>query len=696
MMLNDEKLSDVGLSQSNVPPFNRILPLPYESYSPYQQLYILREKLNFLRSCTTLKRPPSTLRISGANAIKDDLKLFHFSQLETRLLGYAIKNKLNEVRSLSHKITSEELDKTPMPLKERTTLRNHFEKKISFYKLQEREKWDIWPRKTPDILRVLSERKDKNYKRRENQRQRRTEKEAQKALDEGSVVVLVDVGEDIPLEAIAVLNKGLGFVPTPKIDTEESRLDMRLTVNRIVTASTRSLNSSPTTSCEDLSTLDLEQTAPTGLPPKLSRKFYGRKPPSEDQPINEIINTMAADLDQQLIRGPKTSLQPKNLNKMESRGLKWLERMIKHEKLAIVAADKGGAVLLVDPAMLKRRTQEKLDNPLLYKKLAKDPTQDLHQELFDLWIEGKKKNFVTPEEARNIMGITNNLNSDGTFTNNKSTSSHFKPGKAYFYPALKIHKLQKEDLKPGVEPPFRLITALQDGITKRSDVFLADQYLKDLEKDFCSDLLTDNTDALQWLEFVDTEHSPVQKKAFRSFTYDFKALYDSLTPPLVIEALRSAMSSCREDWSEDFCQWLTQLVELSLRSSVGVFDQNWFIQLIGIPTGGSLCVQIANIAVYYLMNKCVYSNPELMKKIISARRYIDDGAGLFEGTTVEFRIWIADVNKALLSHGLIIDEYQIEDPGKYVTFLDIMFTFDSLGSLQTDFVKNGLSFIPTL
>jgi len=78
-------------------------------------------------------------------------------------------------------------------------------------------------------------------------------------------------------------------------------------------------------------------------------------------------------------------------------------------------------------------------------------------------------------------------------------------------------------------------------------------------------------------------------------------------------------------------------------------------------------VQIEKIAVYNLMNKFVYSNPELMKKIISARHYIDDGAGLFEGTTVEFRIWIADVNKTLLSHGLIIDEYQIEDPGKYVT-----------------------------
>ena len=73
-------------------------------------------------------------------------------------------------------------------------------------------------------------------------------------------------------------------------------------------------------------------------------------------------------------------------------------------------------------------------------------------------------------------------------TNAQSTSSYHKPGKAYFYPSLKIHKLKREDLVPGVEPPVRLVTALHEGIAKRSDVFLASEYLKSLEKDYCKDL----------------------------------------------------------------------------------------------------------------------------------------------------------------------------------------------------------------
>ena len=44
--------------------------------------------------------------------------------------------------------------------------------------------------------------------------------------------------------------------------------------------------------------------------------------------------------------------------------------------------------------------------------------------------------------------------------------------------------------------------ALQDGISKRSDVYLADRYLRLLERDFCKDLLIDTNDALWWLEVV--------------------------------------------------------------------------------------------------------------------------------------------------------------------------------------------------
>ena len=65
--------------------------------------------------------------------------------------------------------------------------------------------------------------------------------------------------------------------------------------------------------------------------------------------------------------------------------------MSSEEKIAIVQADKGGAILVVHPDFLKKTVSEKLQNENLYQKLPKDPTKDLHEELYELWVEGKTK-----------------------------------------------------------------------------------------------------------------------------------------------------------------------------------------------------------------------------------------------------------------------------------------------------------------
>ena len=78
------------------------------------------------------------------------------------------------------------------------------------------------------------------------------------------------------------------------------------------------------------------------------------------------------------------------------------------------------------------------------------------------WLLDKSSKFVITFEAARVMGITHK----------KSTLSHFKPGTSYYYPMLKIHKLNKEELVPGVRPPARLVTPLQEGISKRSDVLI--------------------------------------------------------------------------------------------------------------------------------------------------------------------------------------------------------------------------------
>ena len=73
-----------------------------------------------------------------------------------------------------------------------------------------------------------------------------------------------------------------------------------------------------------------------------------------------------------------------------------------------------------------------------------------------------------------------------------------------------------------------------------------------------------------------------------------------------------------------------------------------------------------------------------MKNIQSIKRFIDEGSGTFRGTRRMFTDWINRVNTLISPYGLYIDEHTIKNPGQYISFLDIMFCFNSEGQLQTD------------
>jgi len=174
----------------------------------------------------------------------------------------------------------------------------------------------------------------------------------------------------------------------------------------------------------------------------------------------------------------------------------------------------------------------------------------------------------------------------------------------------------------------------------------------------------------------------------RPFTFDFKALYDNLNPDIVKKAVEHAIMTIYPVWSSKKRKWILDLIDVSLRASVGKYKGKFYVQKKGVPTGGSLCVQLANIAVYYIMNEAVYSKPALMNNVRQAKRYIDDGGGFYAGSQRSFNSWMKHVNEALQPYGLYIDEHMIKNTGEFVPFLDIQFGFNTEGELQTDlFVK---------
>ena len=354
-------------------------------------------------------------------------------------------------------------------------MKAHFLKKINFYKEQDNTKWVNWPRKKFSLLStVISEsNKSRNFKLRNNRKRRKTARDADRALKSSSVIVMVN--EDVPLGAIALLGKGLNYIPTPSVCPRQEQLDMRLAQNQILKVVNQSQSSTVALSC---------------IPSSLFRTYYGAYSAADESNVNTIVNDMINNHNNKL-QNPKQQHRKKNITRDEENGLKWLIDKSTAGQIAVVQADKGGALLIVYPSLLRQKVYEKVTDKKLYDQFEEDPTDKYHTKLFDLWVDGKLKGYISPKEASMVMGVTD--------INNKSTSPHFKPGTSYFYPMLKIHKLRKEEVTAAADPPARLVTALHDGISKRSDVFLAKAFIQHLEKEFCKDLLKDTNEALYGL-----------------------------------------------------------------------------------------------------------------------------------------------------------------------------------------------------
>ena len=251
---------------------------------------------------------------------------------------------------------------------------------------------------------------------------------------------------------------------------------------------------------------------------------------------------------------------------------------------------------------------------------------------------------------------------------------------------MKIHKLDPKELKPGCDIPVRLITCLQEGVTKRSDVFIAHKWLKQLAKDYCKDLVSDSTDTLRWLDTIE-EKSKKSKRHFKPFTFDFDALYDRLDPIRVIKAIRDAMTTCRPEWSPAFMDWMVDLILLSINSAFGEFQGKFYKAKKGIATGGSICVELANITVYYIMKEVLYEDKKLMRDIVDIKRFIDDGVGMHCMSDRRFTIWTKTISDKVEEHKMKIKPTDWTVPSKEhgpVNFLDILFSFDERKALQTD------------
>ena len=124
----------------------------------------------------------------------------------------------------------------------------------------------------------------------------------------------------------------------------EEQLDMRLNTNRILQAANSGANG---------------QNIKQSIPSKLSHKRYAAGYPAEENSVNNIVNNITEEHNGRL-QFQNDLPKKKNITKDEEEGLRWLINETKEQNIAVVKADKGGAILIVEPSLLEKAVLDKL------------------------------------------------------------------------------------------------------------------------------------------------------------------------------------------------------------------------------------------------------------------------------------------------------------------------------------------------
>ena len=113
-----------------------------------------------------------------------------------------------------------------------------------------------------------------------------------------------------------------------------------------------------------------------------------------------------------------------------------------------------------------------------------------------------------------------------------------------------------------------------------------------------------------------------------------------------MEALDDAISTCRPDWDESFCDWLKKSIDLSFEAELIKFEDSWYRVEDGVPTGGIPSVDLGNISVFYVLKQLVFNDVMRPKEIPHFIRFVDDMSGVWKVTKESFQEWLTILRNA--------------------------------------------------
>ena len=231
-----------------------------------------------------------------------------------------------------------------------------------------------------------------------------------------------------------------------------------------------------------------------------------------------------------------------------------------------------------------------------------------------------------------ITGLTDN--------NRVKQAPEYRAVSPYTYPSFKIHKLTKEEITEKKILPARLIHASKYGPLYRAEKWTS-PHLTKRSRSYCEDEFVRDTNHLLSMIEEENNSGTLTNEGYNLFTLDVEKLYPSIQPNLAMEAINDLLDNSTEEDSHT-ADAVKEYVKLSFDESYVTFKDEVYKPKVGIPTGGSLSRQIADVFLHWLLFKKIDTSIMNRTELKFWKRFIDDGFGIWRGSK---RTFIAFVKK---------------------------------------------------
>lgn len=419
--------------------------------------------------------------------------------------------------------------------------------------------------------------------------------------------------ENLSDDEIAVLSKGLSFIPAPKsvdkntISTSLKNFERKVKLNYFFYEN----------DCNHKEQVPFVEKS-TWVPPdaKISNK------------VHDVLADLNNKFDNITITKDKSNLTFPQINALKN---------LKNKKhLVIKKADKGSSCVVMDKINYVKEAERQLNNETFYKKIEEPIYPETSKKYRSILTSMMNKSIISPQQASYLMPKDN-------------------PRPRRFYLLPKIHKDMSKWTIRNKMPPGRPIVSDCSSESYKIAEFL-DYYLKDIS-DRHESYIKNTQDFLDKLSQIEVPENALL------ITLDIESLYTNIQTKDGIKSVKRMFDKHPKHELLRPDKYLLELLELNLNCNDFVFDNQWYLQVSGTAMGKKFAPSYANIDMAIFEEEVLDISP---KKPLVYFRYLDDIFLIWQHSLDDFKQFFDTLNNHRES---IKFQYNISESS--VDFLDV-------------------------